>query len=283
MGLHLMGALIGDISGSWYEFRNLKQRPDRLVTPRDFFTDDSVLTLAVAHGMVEAFHKVDRSRLLQDLNAQNVLKADVTKSLWQFAQRYPDAGYGRTFIRWYQDAAAGRSAEPYNSWGNGSAMRVSFAGWAAHSLEEALLFARLSAEVTHNHPEGIKGAQAVAAALYLLRSGADKKTVRKYITRFYNLNFTLDEIRPTYQFEVSCQKSVPQAINAFLESNGFEDTIQTALSIGGDSDTIAAIAGSLAEACYLIPPELEQRAWAKLTPHLQQELATINAYLDDTI
>ena len=133
--------------------------------------------------------------------------------------------------------------------------------------------------MTHNHPEGIKGAQAVAAALYLLRSGTDKAAVRTYLSRFYDLNFTLDEIRPTYQFEVSCQKSVPQAINAFLEADSFEDTIKTALSIGGDSDTIAAIAGSLAEACYPIPPDLEQRAFQKLTPHLQRELIAINAYL----
>ena len=280
MGLHLMGAIIGDISGSWYEFRNLKQRPESLVTPRDFFTDDSVLTIAVARGMINGFSKIDRSLLAQNANAQRCLKNEVTTSLWQFAQRYPDAGYGRTFVHWFADAAAGRGAEPYNSWGNGSAMRVSFAGWAAHSLDEALLLARLSAEVTHNHPEGIKGAQAVAAALYLLRSGAEKNAVREYVSRFYNLNFTLDEIRPTYQFEVSCQKSVPHAINAFLEADGFEDTIKTALSIGGDSDTIAAIAGSLAEACYPIPQDLEQRALAKLTPHLQRELAAITAYLD---
>lgn len=280
MGLHLMGAIIGDISGSWYEFRNIKKRPDSLVIPRDFFTDDSVLTIAVAHGMVSAFSKIDRSQLAQSLDAQRCVKDEVTTSLWQFAQRYPDAGYGRTFVHWFADAAAGRGAEPYNSWGNGSAMRVSFAGWAANSLDEALLLARLSAEVTHNHPEGIKGAQAVAAALYLLRSGADKTAVRDYVSRFYDLNFTLDEIRPTYQFEVSCQKSVPHAINAFLEADSFEDTIKTALSIGGDSDTIAAIAGSLAEACYPIPQDLEERAFAKLTPHLQEEVTAITAFLD---
>lgn len=280
MGLHLMGAIIGDISGSWYEFRNIKKRPDSLVTPRDFFTDDSVLTIAVAHGMVSAFSKIDRSQLAQSPDAQRCVKDEVTTSLWQFAQQYPDAGYGKTFVHWFADAVAGRGAEPYNSWGNGSAMRVSFAGWAANSLDEALLLARLSAEVTHNHPEGIKGAQAVAAALYLLRSGADKTAVRDYVSRFYDLNFTLDEIRPTYQFEVSCQKSVPHAINAFLEADSFEDTIKTALSIGGDSDTIAAIAGSLAEACYPIPQDLEERAFAKLTPHLQEEVTAITAFLD---
>lgn len=279
MALHLMGAVIGDISGSWYEFRDFKERPEQLVTQRDFFTDDSVLTIAVARGMIDAFQTVDRALLPQSPDAQRQVKEEVTQSLWQFAQRYPDRGYGNTFIRWYTDASNGLGAAPYNSWGNGSAMRVSFAGWAASSLDKALLLARLSAEVTHNHPEGIKGAQAVAAALYLLRSGTDKAAVRTYLSRFYDLNFTLDEIRPTYQFEVSCQKSVPQAVNAFLEADSFEDTIKTALSIGGDSDTIAAIAGSLAEACYPIPPDLEQRAFQKLTPHLQRELIAINAYL----
>ncbi len=279
MGLHLIGAIIGDISGSWYEFRNFKQRPDTLIMERDWFTDDSVLTIAVAHGMIHGFQQLDRTQLLQNIDAQLLMKSQLTQSLCQFAQRYPDVGYGRSFIRWFTDAAAGIEAKPYNSWGNGSAMRVSFAGWAARSLEEALLLAQLSAEVTHNHPEGIKGAQAVATALYLLRSGSDKDAVRQYVSRFYNLNFTLDEIRPNYQFEVSCQKSVPQAINAFLEADSFEDTIKTALSIGGDSDTIATIAGSLAEAYYPVPQGLETRALAKLTPDLRDELVFINSYL----
>lgn len=280
MKLYLMGAILGDISGSWYEFRNVKQRPDRLITERDWFTDDSVLTIAVAHGMINGLQKIDRAQLIQDTKEQDIVKAEIVRSLWQFAQCYPNVGYGRTFIRWFTEAAAGKGAEPYNSWGNGSAMRVSFAGWAARSLEEALLLAKLSAEVTHNHPEGIKGAQAVAASLYLLRTGTDKETVRQYVSRFYDLDFTLDEIRAAYQFEVSCQKSVPHALNAFFEANDFEDTIKTALSIGGDSDTIAAIAGSLAEACYSVPQELEQRAWAKLTPDLQKELIAIANYLE---
>lgn len=281
MELHLIGAIIGDISGSWYEFRNFKQRPDTLITSRDRFTDDSVLTIAIARGMLNGFQQIDRSQLPHDPQAQTILKSELTQSLCQFAQRYPDVGYGKTFIRWFTGAAAGAAAMPYNSWGNGSAMRVSFAGWAANSLEEALLLARLSAEVTHNHPEGIKGAQAVASALYLLRTGADKTAVRRYVARFYNLDFTLDEIRSTYQFEVSCQKSVPHAINAFLEADSFEDTIRTALSIGGDSDTIAAIAGSLAEVCYPVPQDLRQRALAKLTPDLLEELISITNYLND--
>ena len=276
--MRLLGAVIGDISGSWYEFREFKKRPATLVTQRDFFTDDSVLTLAVAEGMMNGFEKVDRARL-QDEDVQAAFRLEIVKSICEFAHRYPDAGYGNTFIRWYADAYERQVYEPYNSWGNGSAMRASFAGWAAQSLEEALLLGKLSAEVTHNHPEGIKGAQAIAAGIYLLRSGKSKADVREYLSQMYDLNFTLDEIRPNYHFEVSCQKSVPQAINAFLEAEDFEDTLKNALSLGGDADTLAAMAGSLAEACYPIPTDLEERAWAKLTPDLQAVVRRANEFL----
>ena len=276
--MRLLGAVIGDISGSWYEFRGFKQRPAALVTQRDFFTDDSVLTLAVAEGMMNGFEKVDRARL-QDEDVQAAFRLEIVKSICEFAHRYPDAGYGNTFIRWYAEAYKRQVYEPYNSWGNGSAMRASFAGWAAQSLEEALLLGKLSAEVTHNHPEGIKGAQAIAAGIYLLRSGKSKADVREYLSQMYDLNFTLDEIRPSYHFEVSCQKSVPQAINAFLEAEDFADTLKNALSIGGDADTLAAMAGSLAEACYPIPTDLEERAWAKLTPDLQAVVRRANEFL----
>lgn len=277
--MRLMGAAIGDISGSWYEFRNNKERPAHLITQRDRFTDDSVLTLAVARGMLNGFAQVSRSDLLRNEGAQAAFRLEIARSICAFAHRYPDVGYGNTFIHWYADAYQRQVYEPYNSWGNGSAMRASFAGWAADSLEEALLFGKLSAEVTHNHPEGIKGAQAISTGIFLLRSGGTKAEVRQYLSRFYDLDFTLDEIRPDYQFEVSCQKSVPQAINTFLEASDFEDTIKTALSIGGDSDTIAAMAGSLAEAAYTIPGELEARAWAKLTPDLQEVVTAATEYL----
>ena len=276
--MRLLGAVIGDISGSWYEFREFKKRPATLVTQRDFFTDDSVLTLAVAEGMMNGFEKVDRARL-QDEDVQAAFRLEIVKSICEFAHRYPDAGYGNTFIRWYAEAYKRQVYEPYNSWGNGSAMRASFAGWAAQSLEEALVLGKLSAEVTHNHPEGIKGAQAIAAGIYLLRSGKSKADVREYLSQMYDLNFTLDEIRPSYHFEVSCQKSVPQAINAFLEAEDFEDTLKNALSLGGDADTLAAMAGSLAEACYPIPTDLEERAWAKLTPDLQAVVRRANEFL----
>lgn len=277
--MRLFGAVIGDISGSWYEFRGYKQRPATLVTQRDFFTDDSVLTLAVAEGMLNGFEQVDRAALMEDEDARATFRLEIVKSICAFAHRYPDAGYGNTFIRWYADAYERQVYQPYNSWGNGSAMRASFAGWAAQSLEEALLLGKLSAEVTHDHPEGIKGAQAIAAGIYLLRSGKSKADVRDYLSQLYDLDFTLDEIRPSYRFEVSCQKSVPQAINAFLEAVDFVDTLKNALSLGGDADTLAAMAGSLAEACYPIPADLEARAWAKLTPDLQAVLRRANEFL----
>ena len=276
--MRLLGAVTGDISGSWYEFRGYKQRPATLVTQRDFFTDDSVLTLAVAEGMMNGFEKVDRTKL-QDEDVQAAFRLEIVKSICEFAHRYPDAGYGNTFVRWYAEAYKRQVYQPYNSWGNGSAMRASFAGWAAQSLEEALLLGKLSAEVTHNHPEGIKGAQAIAAGISLLRSGKSKADVRESLSQMYDLNFTLDEIRPSYHFEVSCQKSVPQAINAFLEAEDFEDTLKNALSLGGDADTLAAMAGSLAEACYPIPTDLEERAWAKLTPDLQAVVRRANEFL----
>ena len=229
--------------------------------------------------MMNGFEQVDRTKLMQDESAQNAFRLEIVKSICEFAHRYPDAGYGNTFLRWYVEAYERKVYQPYNSWGNGSAMRASFAGWAAQSLEEALLFGQLSAEVTHDHPEGIKGAQAIAAGIYLLRSGKSKADVRDYLSQMYDLNFTLDEIRPSYRFEVSCQKSVPQAINAFLEAEDFADTLKNALSIGGDADTLAAMAGSLAEACYPIPTDLEERAWAKLTPDLQAVVHRANEFL----
>lgn len=161
----------------------------------------------------------------------------------------------------------------------GTFCRAAAAGWLFDTLDKTLEMAKATAEVTHNHPEGIKGAQAIAAGIYLLRSGKSKADVREYLSQMYDLNFTLDEIRPTYRFEVSCQKSVPQAINAFLEAEDFADTLKNALSIGGDADTLAAMAGSLAEACYPIPTDLEERAWAKLTPDLQAVVRRANEFL----
>ena len=278
--MRLLGAVIGDISGSWYEFRGFKQRPAALVTQRDFFTDDSVLTLAVAEGMMNGFEQVDRTKLMQDESAQNAFRLEIVKSICEFAHRYPDAGYGNTFLRWYVEAYERKVYQPYNSWGNG----VCYAGvlrrlGGAVSGGSAALWPALCG--SDPRPSGgHQGAPRPSPQASICSGAAKSKVdVRDYLSQMYDLNFTLDEIRPSYRFEVSCQKSVPQAINAFLEAEGFADTLKNALSIGGDADTLAAMAGSLAEACYPIPMDLEERAWAKLTPDLQAVVRRANEFL----
>lgn len=274
-GLVMVGAMIGDIAGSEYEWANIKHMPGELITARSRFTDDTVLTYAVAAGMMEALGKVVRPGLCSDPAAQALVRDAVAAGLRSFYRRYPQAGYGRAFSAWAQAP----DAPPYGSWGNGSAMRVSFAGWAARSLAEARLLARLSAEVTHNHPSGIKGAQVVAAAIFLLRQGCAKEELRSYVADYYDISFTLAEIRPHYTFDVSCEGSVPQAIVAFLEGRDFEEVVKLAISIGGDSDTIAAIAASIAEAHYPVPSALVQRALAKLDNFLRETAVAVSAYL----
>ena len=228
----VIGAIAGDIIGSIYEWHNIKTVEFDLFCQRSTFTDDSVLTLATMDAI---------------LNQKNF-----TKVYHEFGRRYR-AGYGHSFSNWIRS----ETPKPYNSWGNGSAMRVSPVGWFCNSLEEVFDKAKESAEVTHNHPEGIKGAQATAAAVYMARTGNNKDDIKKFImdTFHYNLDRKIDDIRPHYKFDVSCQGSVPEAIIAFLESTDFEHSIRLAVSIGGDSDTIACIAGGIAEAYYKEIPE----------------------------
>lgn len=261
----MLGAILGDIVGSPYEFdhNNYKHKDFPLLSEKSHFTDDTVMTVAVARGLIAG--KGIPERTFEETKSE--------MRIW--GETYPHAGYGGMFRRWLH----AENPNPYGSFGNGSAMRVSAAGWLFDTLDKTLEMAKVTAEVTHNHPEGIKGAQAIAAGIYLLRSGKSKAEVREYLSQMYDLNFTLDEIRPTYRFEVSCQKSVPQAINAFLEAEDFEDTLKNALSIGGDADTLAAMAGSLAEACYPIPTDLEDRAWEKLTPDLQAVACRADEFL----
>lgn len=240
----MLGAIIGDIVGSRFEWRNLKSKDFELFSGRCHPTDDSNMTLAVAKAIL--FCEGD----WKDLPAQAITWMQT------FGRRYP-RGYGGRFKRWIDSD----DPQPYGSWGNGSAMRVSPCAWAASSLEEALELSDLVTNVTHNHPEGIKGARAVTAAVFLAGHGAGIQEIREHIGRnYYPLDFSLDEIREEYQFDVSCQGSVPQAIEAFLESTSFEDAIRNAVSIGGDSDTIAAMAGSIAEAFYGIPREIRDHA-----------------------
>ena len=257
----MLGAICGDVAGSVYEHDNIYEilPPERLIHPMARLTDDSVMTLAVADGIRRSLVGLGEN-WMKDPRAERLIKEKIRSSVIQFGRLYPNAGYGGTVRRWLRVP----NPQPYNSWGNGSAMRASYCGWCANTLEEAERLAELSAAITHNHPEGIKGAKVVAGAIFLLRSGKKKGEILRYVNRFYRMDFTLAQIRPTYRFDVSCQGSVPQAIEAFLEGTTFEEVIALAISIGGDSDTIAAIAGSLAEVIYPISDRLRHQAVTRM-------------------
>ena len=234
----MIGAIIGDVVGSRFEWDNLKSKDFDLFTRECHVTDDSVMSLAVAKAIL------DSEGDYTDLSAKAV------EEMQQLGRMYIHAGYGGRFIKWLLTM----NPKPYNSFGNGSAMRVSACGYAAKNIEEAKELAAKVTEVTHNHPEGMKGAEAVATAIFLARTGKSMDEIREYITEnYYIIDFTLDEIRDEYKFDVSCQGSVPVAFEAFFESKDFEDAIRNAISVGGDSDTIGAITGSIAEAYYGVP------------------------------
>ena len=231
----ILGAIAGDIIGSVYEFDNIKTVDFELFDDESKFTDDSVLTAATMDALL---HKTGYAEAYQ-----------------RYSRAYPHRGYGGNFSGWIHSD----NPKPYNSWGNGSAMRVSPVGWYCNTIEDVLAEAKRSAEVTHNHAEGIKGAQSVAAAVFLARTGSSKAEIKTFVvdTFGYDLNRTIAQIRPRYAFDESCQGTVPEAIIAFLESTDFENAIRLAVSIGGDSDTIACITGSIAEAFYQeIPPPI---------------------------
>jgi len=253
----MLGAIVGDIVGSVYEFNNYRRQDFPLFQAESFFTDDTVLTVAVAETLL----REDK---------------DYVAAFKRYYQRYPNAGYGGMFHRW----AASATSEPYNSWGNGSAMRVSPVGYVGEDLETVLSEAACSAAVTHNHPEGVKGAQATTAAIFLGRTGASKADIKAYISKTfkYDLNRTIAEIRSEYQFNESCQGTVPEAIIAFLESQNFEDAIRLAVSVGGDSDTLTCITGAIAEAFYGgVPTNIAQQARDRLSPDLLQ---VVDAFCD---
>lgn len=249
----MLGAIIGDIAGSRFERNNYRAKDFELFTEDCRFTDDSVLSLAICDALLSCRGDY------RDLGALAVQK------MQEVGRCYPDCGYGGKFRHWlYLE-----HPEPYNSCGNGSAMRVSGCGFAAASLEEAKELSLQVTRVTHNHPEGLKGAEATAASVYLLRSGFTKNQLREYLqVNYYPLDFTIAGLRSSYKFSATCQGSVPQALEAFLEARDFEDAIRTAISLGGDSDTIGAVAGSLAEACYGIPPDLRKQALTYLDQRL---------------
>lgn len=249
----MYGALLGDMIGAPYEFdMGDKTKDFPLFSEKSHFTDDSVMTVAVAQALMDA-------REQQSEDAEQLLIASMR--LW--GHRYPMAGYGNRFNSWLW----AKDPQPYDSFGNGSAMRVSPAGWLYDTMEQTRAAARLTARVTHNHPEGIKGAEATASAILLARKGADKEEIKEYIIREfgYDLSRTCDDIRPDYRHVESCQQTVPEAIIAFLEGESFEDVIRTAVSLGGDCDTLTCIAGSIAEAFYGVSNKLKTECRKRLT------------------
>ena len=250
----MIGAIIGDIVGSRFEFDNCKSKDFELFDKKCDFTDDSVMTLAIAKALL-SYEKIDDTE---------AFKKHLVEVMHEVGVRYPYCGYGGRFYEWIIKG----QTEPYNSYGNGSAMRVSPVGWFADSLEECKALAAATAEVTHNHPEGVKGAVAVAGAIYLARTGHSMDEIKEYCKKYYTIDFTLDEIRDDYSFFEICQKSVPQALEAFFESTSFEDALRNAISIGGDSDTIAAITSSIAEAFYGVDEDMRETALSYLDSYL---------------
>jgi len=239
----MLGAIAGDIIGSIYERNSIKSKQFELFSSNNFFTDDTVLTVAIAKSIINHENYID-----------NII---------DFGLKYYDVDYGSSFRKWLKS----ETHKPYNSWGNGSAMRVSAIGFAFQTEEEVLLEAQKSAEITHNHIEGIKGAKATALAIFMAKNGKTKEEIRTIISQKfdYNLNRTVDEIRPFYKFFVSSQQSVPESIICFLDSNSYEDAIRNAISLGGDADTMATIAGGIAEAYYEgVPKEISKNVYEKL-------------------
>lgn len=252
----MIGAIFGDIVGSVYEFNNIKTKNFELFGKRCFFTDDTVMTVAVADALMQ----------LAGADDVEQFKKNLIKTMHRYGKKYPNAGYGGNFGRWLIQ----EDEKPYGSYGNGSAMRVSPVAWYADSLEKTIAYATASAEVTHNHPEGIKGAAVTAGAIYLARTGADMERIKKFVNGYYDMDFTIDEIRQTYYFNETCQMTVPQAMQAFFESTSFEDTIRNSIFLGGDSDTLAAIAGAVAEAYYGLTEEEKSKALSYLDDDLKR-------------
>lgn len=269
----MLGAIVGDIVGSRYEFANHRNIEFPFFDDDCFATDDSIMSLAVGKAIAEFY----KQGLELNEKGRQILFDLTVRYMRQIGQPYPGCGYGDRFLHWMYCL----TPKPYNSFGNGAAMRVSAAAWAASTLEEALELAKVVTAVTHDHPEGIRGAQATTAAIFMARQGKSKDEIRKHIDdTYYKLSFTVDEIRPHYQFNETCMETVPQAIEAFLESSDFENAIRLAVSLGGDSDTLAAITGSIAEAFYGVPSEIEKKAITYLDSNLAklyQEWKTFQA------
>lgn len=277
----MYGAILGDIIGSPYEFdMGDKTKDFPLFSEKSHFTDDTVMTIAVAEAFMKAkapkMEHFEHGWYLSDGEVSDeMIRQTLVQSMQKYGSMYPHAGYGGMFRRWLR----AKNPQPYGSYGNGSAMRVSSAAWLYDDIATVRKMARLSAEVTHNHPEGIKGAEATASAIFLSRTGHSKAEIRTYIeTEFqYDLSRSCDEIRPNYYHVESCQETVPEAITAFLEGDSFEDVIRTSVSLGGDCDTLTCIAGSIAEGFYGVPDKLKQECRNRLPVNLRDILAKFDA------
>ena len=255
----MYGAILGDIIGSPYEFdRGGKTREFPLFCSRSCYTDDTVMTVAVAEALLDSMGRPD-----------DEIRRALVDSMQRWGARYPDAGYGGMFYRWLHSKAP----QPYGSFGNGSAMRVSSAGWLFEDLDRTRQIARMTAEVTHNHPEGIKGAECVASLIWMARHGFTKEELKDCAEREYGYRIsTCDEIRPGYHHVETCQETVPQAIAAFLEGDSFEDVIRNAVSLGGDCDTLTCIAGGMAEAFHGVPERLKEECESRIPEDMLQVL-----------
>ena len=264
----MYGAIIGDIVGSRFEFdRGHKTKEFELFTDECDFTDDTVMTVAVAEALLDAGKDAGEAEV----------KELLIKSMKKWGQKYPHAGYGSRFYGW----VLSDDPKPYGSYGNGSGMRVSPAGWLYDTIERTREVARWTAEVTHNHPEGVKGAESVAAAIFMARTGATKDEIRDYIVREfgYNLSRTLDEIRPGYHHVEDCMRTMPEAFECFLEAESYEDCLRNVMSIGGDTDTLGAIAGAVAEAFWGVPGDIIERAEKFLTIDIVEVMARFTVSL----
>ena len=262
----MYGAILGDTIGAPYEFdRSPKIKDFPLFGRGSVFTDDSVMTIAVAEALLDGLPDAD----------DEWIRRRLVKSMQKWGLKYPHAGYGGRFSLWLEE----KNPKPYGSWGNGSAMRVSSAGWLYDTLKKTEHMAKMTAAVTHNHPEGIRGAVVTAGIIYLARTGASKEEIKAYAEKKgYDLSRTCDEIRPSYRFDVSCQGTVPEAITAFLEGTDFEDVIRTAVSLGGDCDTLTCIAGAMAEAFYGVPGGLKAECETRIPEDMQEILHRMNEH-----
>lgn len=250
----MLGAIIGDVVGSVYEFNNIRTKKFELFGKENFLTDDSIMTIAITEVLKNGY---------QDDNDK------IVETLKKWGRKYPKAGYGGHFFKWLFT----EETEPYYSFGNGAAMRVSPVGWYANSEEEVKKLSKKVTEVTHNHPEGLKGAEVTAMCIYYARIGKSKEFIKKYVSQYYNIDFDYEDLKKNYWFNETCQDTVPQAIYCFLISKNFEDCIRTTISIGGDCDTTAAISCAIAEAYYGIPKKIVKKILTYLTKEMREVLS----------